>query len=155
MYQIHVCTLRYIVKLPHRSEAMADLFAIPEVAKYIPSGLGPVLKSVPVAKRTNVYMHPWHFDLSEHAKYGQTGKFPSMYQIKLHLPSIVFRNYQPEKEALEVKFDLAVGEELRFFQTKFIDGHTKSIMVQSILAMCIYMEPWLKVKKTNEFQFKM
>ena len=119
---------------------MADIFAIPEVAKYIPSGLGPILKSVPAAKRANVYLHPWHFDLTDQAKFGRFGKYPSMYQIKLHLPSIVFRNYQPEREAIEVKFDLATGTDIGYFQTKFIDGHAKSIMIQSILAMCVYMD---------------
>lgn len=114
---------------------------MPEVAKHLPAGLGPVLKTVPVSKRSSVFVHPWHLDLSEQAKYGETGKYPSMCQVRAHLPSIVWRGYQQEREALEIKFNqsLSPGVDIGYFQVKYIDGHCKGIMCQAILALVIYM----------------
>jgi len=121
------------------SEAMADIFSLEKVAHHVPLSLGPVLKTVPVSKRSNVFLHPWHLDLSEQAKYGMTGKYPSMCQIRAHLPSIVWRGYQQEREALEIKFDLAAGVDFGYFNVKYIDGHCKGIMVQAILALVVHM----------------
>ena len=121
------------------AEAMADIFSVPEIAKHIPAGLGPVLKTVPVTKRSSVFLHPWHLDLSEKAKYGETGKYPAMCQVKTHLPSVVWRGYQQEREALEIKFDMAPSSEIGYFQVKYIDGHCKGIMCQAILGLVIFM----------------
>ena len=121
------------------AEAMADIFSVPEIAKHIPAGLGPVLKTVPVTKRSSVFLHPWHLDLSEKAKYGETGKYPAMCQVKAHLPSVVWRGYQQEREALEIKFDMAPSSEIGYFQVKYIDGHCKGIMCQAILGLVVFM----------------
>lgn len=120
---------------------MAEIFSMPEVAKHLPAGLGPVLKTVPVSKRSSVFVHPWHLDLSEQAKFGQTGKYPSMCQVRAHLPSIVWRGYQQEREALEIKFNQSSspGVDIGYFQVKYIDGHCKGIMCQAILGLVIYM----------------
>ena len=120
-------------------EAMAEIFSAAEIVKHIPSGLGPVLKTVPVTKRSSVFLHPWHLDLSEKAKYGETGKYPSMCQVKAHLPSVIWRGYQQEREALEIKFNMAPGTEIGYFQVKYIDGHCKGIMVQAVLGLVVYM----------------
>ena len=121
------------------AEAMADIFSAPEIAKHIPAGLGPVLKTVPVTKRSSVFLHPWHLDLSEKAKFGETGKYPSMCQVKAHLPSVIWRGYQQEREALEIKFNMAPSSEIGYFQVKYIDGHCKGIMCQAILGLVVHM----------------
>lgn len=118
---------------------MAEIFSAAEIVKHIPSGLGPVLKTVPMTKRSSVFLHPWHLDLSEKAKYGETGKYPSMCQVKAHLPSVIWRGYQQEREALEIKFNIAPGTEIGYFQVKYIDGHCKGIMVQAVLGLVVYM----------------
>lgn len=119
---------------------MAEIFCIPEVAKHIPAGLGPVLRSVPTTQRLNCYLHPWHLDLSEGAKYGATGKYPSMVQVRTHLPSIVWKTYQSEREALDIKFDMPPGDDIEYFTVKFIDGHCKSVICQAVLALVIHMQ---------------
>lgn len=128
-------------------QAMADIFSLPEVAANIPSGLGPVLKTVPASARTNVYCHPWQLDLSEEAKYGQVGKYPSMVQVRAHLPSVVWKGYRSESEALEVKFNQAAGETIDYYSIKYIDGHCKGIMCQTILALVVDMATWRCVMK--------
>ena len=114
---------------------MADLFSLPEVVAHLPSTLGPVLKNVPACQRLNAYIHPWHLSLSENAK---TGRYPSMHQIRIHFPSVVWKNYQSSREALDIKFDLPAGDEMGFFRVRYIDGHCKGIICQSILAMVIH-----------------
>lgn len=118
--------------------------AIPEVAAKLQSGLGPVLKTVPVSKRTNVYVCPWHLDMSPGAKFGEQGKYPSMVQVRCHFPSIVWKGFMPERDALEIKFDLQPGADLGLFNVKYIDGHCKGIMVQAIFALIVYMESSLQ-----------
>ena len=87
---------------------MGDMFSIPEVAKHLPQW-GPVLKSVPASQRLNVYLHPWHLSLGEGAK---AGRYPSMHQTKAHMPSVVWKNYQAAREALEIKCDQPAGDQL-------------------------------------------
>ena len=119
---------------------MADLFSLPKVAAHVPSHCGPVLKTVPASQRLNAYLHPWHLNLSEAAK---TGRYPSMHQLRTHYPSIVWKEYQASREALEIKFDHAAGEDIGFFNVKYIDGHCKGLLVQTVLALIVHEVPWL------------
>lgn len=118
---------------------MGDLFSIPEVAKHLPQW-GPVLKSVPATQRLNVYLHPWHLSLGEGAK---AGRYPSMHQTKAHMPSVVWKNYQAAREALEIKCDQPAGDQLEYFSVRYIDGHNKGVMVQSVLALVVYTDACL------------
>ena len=126
---------QYLIESAHDSQAMGDLFTIPEVVAHIPSQCGPVLRSVPSTARLNAYMHPWQFSLSERAK---AGRYPSMHQTRIQFPSIVWKNYQASREAVEVKFDAAGGDTIEFFSVRYIDGHNKGIIVQTLLALVIY-----------------
>lgn len=117
---------------------MANIFSIPEVVKHLPQN-GPVLKAVPACERQNAYLHPWHLSLAETAK---AGRYPSMHQTRLHLPSIVWKGYQASREALEIKFDVPVGDQVGYFSVKYIDGHNKGLMVQAILALVIHSVAW-------------
>lgn len=116
-------------------EAMADIFAIPEVAAKLPQSCGPVLKTVPASARSNAYLHPWHLSLCENAK---AGRFPTMHQTRLHMPSIVWKHYQAHREALEIKCDAPAGDQIGHFTVRYIDGHNKGMMVQGLLAMVIH-----------------
>ncbi len=118
---------------------MADIFAIPEVASRVPQGAGPVLKTIPASKRPNVYLNPWDLSLGENAK---AGKYPSMHQMRLHYPSIVWKTYQSHREALEIKFDQPSGTNIDFFSVRYIDGHNKGLICQAILAMVIHKVSW-------------
>ena len=111
----------------------------------MPSGLGPLIKSVPTGARKNVYVHPWQLDISENAKFG---KYPSMVQVKTHFPSVIARGYESEKEALEIKFTsdalgAKMGQELDIFSVRYIDGHCKGLMVQAVFALLIHLAPQL------------
>ena len=124
---------------------MLDFFALPQVAERIASKGPPapqMLINVPGSTRKNVYIHPFHLDLSDTAKYGIGGKWPSNVQIKAHFPSIVSRGYESEREALEIKFppDLHMsGKPLPPFRVQFIDGHCKATMIVGVFALLDYM----------------
>ena len=123
-------------------QVMLDLFALPEVADCVSKSRGPVapqlLQSVPVATRKGVYVNPWHLDMSEEAKYGAGGKWPSNVAVRAHFGSIVQRGYEAEREPLEIKFSETLhgsGKDLPMFCVQFIDGHTKAIMILAIFAL--------------------
>lgn len=126
-------------------KVMLDFFAVPQVAERIASKGPPapqMLINVPGSTRKNVYIHPFHLDLSDTAKYGIGGKWPSNVQIKAHFPSIVSRGYESEREALEIKFppDLHMsGKPLPPFRVQFIDGHCKATMIVGVFALLDYM----------------
>ncbi|CAJ1380672.1 unnamed protein product [Effrenium voratum] len=89
---------------PQYGKAMLAFLAQPQVAAELPAPPGPVLTMVPTTTRKNVYIHPWHLDMSDAAKYGLNGKWPSNVAIRTHLPSVIQAGYQSEKESLEIKF---------------------------------------------------
>ena len=83
---------------------------------------------------------------STHGKYGTNGKWPSTVAIRAHFPLIVGRGYESEREALEIKFEPGLeGKEIQLFQTGYIDGHAKGVMVQGVFALLDYLEPQLIV----------
>ena len=139
------CCVFKLITMNWPSEVMADFMALPEVAKRVASK-GPhgpqVLNNIPVSTRKNVYIHPWHLDMSEEAKYGQGGKWPSTVAIRAHFPSVVQRGYESEKEAIEIKFpsDLHMtGGTLPMFSIQYIDGHAKATMVLAVFALLDYL----------------
>ena len=134
--------------ISHWSEqVMLDYLSIPEVGKCLSTmSAGPVLATVPVTTRKNVYLHPWQFDLTNAAKYGHGGKWPGNYQVKMHFPSVVENGYQAEKEAIEVKWPADLhGQDIPLFSTQYIDGHCKGVMVQLVFALLDHMEPRLSL----------
>ena len=62
-----------------------------------------VLRSIPGASKKGFYLAPWHFDFSEGAKFGHTGKWPSNLQFKAHAPSFLEHGLESHREAVEVK----------------------------------------------------
>ncbi len=76
--------------------------------------------------------------MSEDAKYGVSGKWPSNVQIRAHFSSVVQRGFEAEKEALEIKFPMDLhgsGNSLPMFSVQYIDGHCKAIMVLAVFAL--------------------
>ena len=131
-----------IMLMNSMGQVMLDLFALPEVAECVSKSRGPVapqlLQSVPVATRKGVYVNPWHLDMSEEAKYGAGGKWPSNVAVRAHFGSIVQRGYEAEREPLEIKFSETLhgsGKELPMFCVQYIDGHTKAIMILAVFAL--------------------
>lgn len=120
-------------------QVMLDLYSLPEVAKLTAKQSAcTVLTHVPVSTRKGVYLHPWQLDMSEEAKFGSPGKFPSNVGIRNHFASVVHRGYESDKEALEIKFPPNLhgsGLEIPMFSTGFIDGHTKATMVLAVFAL--------------------
>ncbi|CAK8999282.1 Uncharacterized protein SCF082_LOCUS6127 [Durusdinium trenchii] len=118
---------------------MADFFSLREVAERLPVPSPPTLSSCPNTTKKNVYLHPWHLDMSNAAKYGINGKWPSNVAIRTHLPSIIKNTYQSEREALEIKFPPEHhGKTIPLFSVQFVDGHAKSVMVHAIFALLDY-----------------
>lgn len=121
-------------------EVMCDYFELPEVAQKLATR-GPcapsVLANIPANSRKNVYIHPWHLDMSEDAKFGLQGKYPSTVAIRSHFSSIIHKGYESERESLEVKFpsDMVNGQPLGIFSVQYIDGHAKAIMILSVFAL--------------------
>lgn len=121
---------------------MLDFFSLPEVASRLPTPSGPVLTHSPVSTRKNFYVHPYDLDMTNSAKYGVNGKWPSTVAVRTHFPSLVHRNYESEKEALELKFKPeSHGQKLELFSAGYIDGHCKGVMVQGVFALLDYLEP--------------
>lgn len=127
---------------------MLDFWAEPEIAKRCSSRAPPhasIPAYVPVTTRKNLYLHPYHFSVSETAKYSVVGRWPSNVQVRTHFSSIIMRGYEAEKEAIEVKYPKdCLGKEMKIFITEFIDGHAKSLMVQSVFALLDYLDPRFK-----------
>ena len=126
---------------------MLDIFALPEVADRVTKnfhGSAPqVLSTVPVSTRKGIYVNPWMLDMSEEAKYGQGGKWPSNVGIRTHFPSVVHRGYETEREPLEIKFPERLygsGKDLEMFAIQFVDGHTKAVIVLAIFALLHVLE---------------
>ncbi|CAK9110935.1 unnamed protein product [Durusdinium trenchii] len=78
--------------------------------------------------------------MTNSAKYGVNGKWPSTVAVRTHFPSLVHRNYESEKEALELKFKPeSHGQKLELFSAGYIDGHCKGVMVQGVFALLDYL----------------
>ena len=72
-----------------------------------------------------------------------------MVQTRAHLPSLVWKNYHSELEALDLKFTTAPGSEIEQYSIRYVDGHNKGLMVQGILALVIHLETWLHPNKLH------
>lgn len=130
---------------------MLAFLAQPQVAAELPAPPGPVLTMVPTTTRKNVYIHPWHLDMSDAAKYGLNGKWPSNVAIRTHLPSVIQAGYQSEKESLEIKFPVDLhGKDLPLYCVQYIDGHAKGVMVQCIFALLEYCALSLNMPKNEK-----
>lgn len=126
------------------NEVMLDLFALDEIAAVTAKASEQVLTAVPVVTRKGIYLNPWQLDMSEEAKFGAQGKWPSNVGIRTHFASIVQRGYESSREALEIKFPMdlhGTGKEAPLFSVQFIDGHTKAIMVLAVFALLEHIDP--------------
>lgn len=117
---------------------MGEIFAHPSVAKHIE--MQTVIRCAPATTKKGFFLAPWHFDFSEHAKFGEVGRYPSNYQFKSHLPSFLDNGLETHRESIEVKFpgrpcDDADTCKILPFSVGFVDGQNKVLIVQTILAL--------------------
>ena len=107
------------------------------------------LKSIPARSLNGFFLEPWAFDCSETAKYGAVGRYPSNHQYALHFPSFLERGLETHREAIDVKFvqnseDLAKLH-IHPWSVGYVDGQTKVLILQSILAMLHHLDTCLGI----------
>ena len=100
--------------------------------------------SIPSKTLNGFYLEPWSFDFSESSKYGAIGRFPSNHQYCLHFPSFLAHGLETHREAIDVKFNASLDDKARLkihlWSVGFVDGQTKILIVQSILAMIHHLD---------------
>lgn len=114
---------------------MGRYCSVPQVAESIPRISGPKRADVPGGSCKGFYLNPWHLSFAENAKYG---RFPPNVQLRAHMGSFLSRGYETEREPLEVRFDQGENTPIEYFTVKYVDGHTKGLIVQSIFALLDY-----------------
>ena len=116
-------------------QVMGRYCSVPQVAESIPRISGPKRADVPGGSCKGFYLNPWHLSFAENAKYG---RFPPNVQLRAHMGSFLSRGYETEREPLEVRFDQGENTPIEYFTVKYVDGHTKGLIVQSIFALLDY-----------------
>ena len=105
------------------------------------------LKSIPARSLNGFFLEPWSFDCSENAKYGAVGRFPSNHQFCLHFPSFLERGLETHREAIDVKFRLNTDDlaemNIHPWSVGYVDGQTKVLILQSILALLHHLDTYL------------
>ena len=99
----------------------------------------PLVTSIPARSLNGFFLEPWSFDFSEQSKYGQLGRFPSNHQYSLHFGSFLQNGLETHREAIDVKFNASADDTARLmvhpWSVGFVDGQTKLLIIQSIMAM--------------------
>ena len=68
-----------------------------------------------------------------------------MANLRYHFKSITYGGFDAYREPLEVRFVSETDRRIRPFSVKFVDGFTKSLICQSIAAICDHLEFSLQV----------
>ena len=121
---------------------------MPSVSKHVQSQQA--MRTIPMATVRGFYVHLASLSFAETAKYGETGRWPSTHQFKLHLPSFLDRGFESHREALEVKFEVPVEPDqtmytIQPFSIGYVDGQNKAIIMLSTLALLIDLVPFLNI----------
>ena len=66
-----------------------------------------------------------------------------MATLRFHFKSILYQNLDVYREPLKVKFDQDPSREVQDFSLKYVDGFTKGLIAQSIVAMADLVEAQL------------
>lgn len=133
-----------------RLKAIEEIFDMPSVSKHVQSQQA--MRTIPMATVRGFYVHLASLSFAETAKYGETGRWPSTHQFKLHLPSFLDRGFESHREALEVKFEVPVEPDqtmytIQPFSIGYVDGQNKAIIMLSTLALLIDLVPFSKHPK--------
>ena len=128
-----------------RLKAIEEIFDMPSVSKHVQSQQA--MRTIPMATVRGFYVHLASLSFAETAKYGETGRWPSTHQFKLHLPSFLDRGFESHREALEVKFEVPVEPDqtmytIQPFSIGYVDGQNKAIIMLAIVALLHQMVSW-------------
>jgi hypothetical protein len=66
-----------------------------------------------------------------------------MATLRFHFKSILYQNLDVYREPLKVKFEKDPSREVQDFSLKYVDGFTKGLIAQSIVAMADLVEAQL------------
>lgn len=131
-----------------RLKAIEEIFDMPSVYKHVQNQQ--TMVNIPMATVRGFYVDLASLSFAETAKYGETGRWPSTHQFKLHLPSFLDRGFESHREALEVKFEVPVEPDqtmytIQPFSIGYVDGQNKAIIMLSTLALLIDLVPFLNI----------
>ena len=131
-----------------RLKAIEEIFDMPSVYKHVQNQQ--TMVTIPMATVRGFYVDLASLSFAETAKYGETGRWPSTHQFKLHLPSFLDRGFESHREALEVKFEVPVEPDqtmytIQPFSIGYVDGQNKAIIMLSTLALLSDLAPFLNI----------
>ena len=127
---------------------MQDIFEMDSVHKHVQSQQ--TVLNIPMASTKGFYVNLGALSFAETAKYGETGRWPSTHQFRLHFPSFLDRGFESHREVLEVKFETPVDPDqnmyaIQAFTIGYVDGQNKAIIMLSILVLLIDLVPFLNI----------
>lgn len=106
------------------------------------------IENVPATSMKGFHLDLWKLSFYENAKYGETGRFPATHSLKAHFGSFLENGFESHRECLEVKFRLSKEEaeksiyRVNDFSVGYVDGQNKAIIMLSIMALLIDLDPW-------------
>ncbi|CAK9024300.1 Uncharacterized protein SCF082_LOCUS16566 [Durusdinium trenchii] len=119
-------TLTFLRNVPDDGPSVHDFRFGPVAGK-------PHISVIPNASVDDFYLSLAHFDYSPGAK---NGFYPSNCQFQAHFGEFLTYGYKPT-ESVSVKFHNDRGDRvLGRFETGFVDGQTKCLLMLSIVAFC-------------------
>lgn len=65
-----------------------------------------------------------------------------MSSLRIHFRSILLDNYDMAREVMLVRFDHRADRAILPFTVGFVDGFSKMLILQSIVAMIHKLDPW-------------
>lgn len=106
------------------------------------------IENIPATSMKGFHLDLWKLSFYENAKYGETGRFPATHSLKAHFGSFLENGFESHRECLEVKFRLSKEEteqsiyKVNDFSVGYVDGQNKAIIMLSIMALLIDLDPW-------------
>ncbi|CAK9100169.1 Uncharacterized protein SCF082_LOCUS46895 [Durusdinium trenchii] len=76
----------------------------------------------------------------DYSKDAKSGYFPHMSTLKTHMRSIIFNNFDPFCEPLQVKFQDCADRRVDNFTIQYIDGFAKGLICQGIVGLIDLLE---------------
>ena len=124
---------------------MIQIFAMDSVNKHT-EHVKPVTH-VPMTSMKGLYLDIWDLSFREDAKYGEVGRWPATHAYKAHFGSFLEHGFQSHRECLDIKFSNTAVETtnpvfaIDRFSAQYVDGQNKAIIMLSILALAMEMDP--------------
>lgn len=61
--------------------------------------------------------------------------FPHMAALEIHMKSVIYNNYNPFREPLQIRFSESSTRDIPSFSIKYVDGFTKGLICQGIVGL--------------------